>query len=304
MNVHKETDMNGILNIYKEKGFTSHDAVAKLRGILKIKKIGHTGTLDPEAEGVLPVCIGKATKVCDLIMDKTKTYEAVLLLGTETDTQDMTGEVICKNEVSLDEDTLQKVLDRFKGEQEQIPPMYSACKVNGKRLYELARNGEIVERKPRTIFIHELEVQRISLPRVFFRITCSKGTYIRTLCHDIGKACGCGGCMEQLLRTRVGNFHIDDAKKLSKIEELVLAGRLEQELVSVDSLFPDDPPATVGSQFGKYLDNGNPIKSEWLLEEFQTLPKRLRIYDEEHNFYGIYHDNEEQGWYRPLKLFK
>ena len=160
--------MDGVIVIRKEKGFTSHDVVAKLRGILHMKKIGHTGTLDPDAEGVLPVALGKATRLVDMITDKEKTYEAVMRLGVVTDTQDM------------------------------VPPMYSALKVNGKKLYELAREGKTVERKPRPVHFYEIEILDISFPLVRFRVTCSKGTYIRTLCHDIGEKLCCGAAMESL----------------------------------------------------------------------------------------------------------
>ena len=196
--------MDGVLNIRKEKGYTSFDVVAKLRGILHMKKIGHTGTLDPEAEGVLPVVLGKATKLVDLLTEKQKTYEALLHLGLETDTQDMTGTVLEEKPVEVTEEEVRTVIRSFLGEQQQIPPMYSALKVDGKKLYELAREGKIVERKPRAVQFYEIEIKKIELPYVRFSVTCSKGTYIRTLCHDIGQKLGCGGCMEELLRTDLG----------------------------------------------------------------------------------------------------
>ena len=192
--------MDGVLNIRKEKGFTSFDVVAKLRGILHMKKIGHTGTLDPEAEGVLPVVLGKATKLVDLLTDKQKTYEALMHLGLETDTQDMTGTVLCEKTVEVSEEEVEAVIRGFVGEYKQIPPMYSALKVDGKKLYELAREGKTVERKARTVHFYEIDIKEINLPYVRFSVTCSKGTYIRTLCHDIGQKLGCGGCMEELIR--------------------------------------------------------------------------------------------------------
>ncbi len=184
---------DGIININKEKGYTSHDVVARLRGILGQKKIGHTGTLDPDAVGVLPVCLGKATKLCDLLTDKEKTYQTVLLLGTETDTQDISGQVLRECAVTADPAKICACIQSFQGEIMQIPPMYSACKVQGKRLYELAREGIQVERKPRPVQIHHITVIDMASPRVFMEVTCSKGTYIRTLCHDIGQKLGCGG---------------------------------------------------------------------------------------------------------------
>lgn len=202
--------INGIINVYKEAGFTSHDVVAKLRGILKQKKIGHTGTLDPDATGVLPVCLGKGTKLCDMLTNTDKTYEAVLELGITTDTQDISGRVLKQNEVSIHEDEIIECIEGFVGECMQIPPMYSALKVNGKKLYELAREGIEVERKPRKVVFREIEILDVSLPRITLKVTCSKGTYIRTLCNDIGEALGCGGCMKSLIRTRVGIFAIED----------------------------------------------------------------------------------------------
>ena len=189
--------INGILNIYKEKGYTSHDVVARLRGIFGQKKIGHTGTLDPDAEGVLPVCLGRATKVCDLLTDKDKTYEAVLLLGKETDTQDITGTVLKECDPSeITEETAKKCIESFIGEYDQIPPMYSALKVNGKKLYELAREGKVVERKSRKVQIYDIRIKEMKLPRIRMEVSCSKGTYIRTLCNDVGEVLGVGGCME------------------------------------------------------------------------------------------------------------
>ena len=196
--------IHGIINVYKEKGFTSHDVVAKLRGIVGQKKIGHTGTLDPDATGVLPVCLGKATKLCDLLTDKNKTYEAVLLLGKTTDTQDITGEVLEeKSTEALTEEKVREAIEGFIGDYEQIPPMYSALKVNGKKLYELAREGKVIERKARPVKILDIQILEIDLPKVRMEVSCSKGTYIRTLCHDIGEKLGCGGCMESLILTRL-----------------------------------------------------------------------------------------------------
>ena len=180
--------IHGIINVYKEKGFTSHDVVAKLRGIVGQKKIGHTGTLDPDATGVLPVCLGKATKLCDLLTDKDKTYEAVMLLGMTTDTQDITGRILEeKSTETLTADKVREVIESFIGDYDQIPPMYSALKVNGKKLYELAREGKVVERKARPVKILDIRIIEMDLPRVRMEVSCSKGTYIRTLCHDIGE---------------------------------------------------------------------------------------------------------------------
>ena len=214
--------MDGIIVIRKEKGYTSHDVVAKLRGILHMKKIGHTGTLDPDAEGVLPVALGKATKLVDLITDKEKTYEAVMRLGVVTDTQDMTGTILSQTEqISVTEKEVKEAAESFLGEQLQIPPMYSALKVNGKKLYELAREGKTVERKPRPVHFYQIEILEINLPLVRYRVVCSKGTYIRTLCHDMGEKLGCGAAMESLVRTKVGKFELKDAITLAQAEEAI-----------------------------------------------------------------------------------
>ena len=188
--------MNGIIIIDKETGFTSHDVVAKMRGICGQRKIGHTGTLDPLATGVLPVCLGSATKLCDMLADRDKEYETELLLGTETDTQDITGQILARYPVDISEDRVKDAVFSFAGEYLQVPPMYSALKVGGKKLYELARAGKEVERKARPVQIYELEILEYRLPVVRMRVACSKGTYIRTLCADIGQKLGCGGTMQ------------------------------------------------------------------------------------------------------------
>ena len=234
--------IHGIINVYKEKGFTSHDVVAKLRGIVGQKKIGHTGTLDPDATGVLPVCLGKATKLCDLLTDKNKTYEAVLLLGKTTDTQDITGEVLEeKSTEALTEEKVREAIEGFIGDYEQIPPMYSALKVNGKKLYELARAGVEVERKPRRIKINSLRVNDINLEddikTVTITVDCSKGTYIRTLCQDIGEKLGCGACMMELIRTRVGDFLIDDTLTLNQIAAYMIKGEMEEHIIYVSVIY-------------------------------------------------------------------
>ena len=235
--------MDGVLVIRKEKGYTSHDVVAKLRGILHMKKIGHTGTLDPEAEGVLPVVLGKATKLVDLLTEKQKTYEALLHLGLETDTQDMTGTVLNEKPVTVSEEEVKAVIESFLGEQEQIPPMYSAIKVNGQKLYDLARQGREVARKPRMITIFDLTLtQNLGNGQYALRIVCSKGTYIRTLCHDLGQALGCGGCMAALRRTEASNFRIDEAVTLEDVQR-----EGEALLHPTDSLFRQYPAYTIPS---------------------------------------------------------
>ncbi len=220
--------MNGVLNVCKEKGYTSHDVVARLRGICHQKKIGHTGTLDPDAVGVLPVCFGNATKLCDFLTDQEKEYEAGMLLGVETDTYDMSGVMLTKADVSgLREEQVREAILSFMPGYDQIPPMFSAKKVNGKKLYELARAGIEVERKSVYVKIPSITILSMDLPHVRFAVTCSKGTYIRSLIHDIGAKLGCGAAMEELTRTKPCGFSVKDALKLSQIEDLMQAGTLE-----------------------------------------------------------------------------
>lgn len=308
--------INGILNVYKEKGYTSHDVVAKLRGILRQKKIGHTGTLDPDAEGVLPVCLGKATKVCSLLAEKDKVYEAVLLLGKSTDTQDVAGRVLEEQEITCSEEQVRKAVQGFVGSYEQIPPMYSALKVNGKKLCDLARAGIEIERKAREVQIFSIQIQEIALPRVKMQVHCSKGTYIRTLCHDIGRELECGGCMESLLRTRVAGFELKDAKKLEEIERLAAEAREKKQetglskndfpglVQDTDCVFLQYPAVVVKPEYFKLLFNGNPLKREWMLEWKQEYEEGwLRVYAENQLFAGIYQWEKERRDLKPIKIF-
>ena len=295
--------IHGIINVYKEKGFTSHDVVAKLRGIVGQKKIGHTGTLDPDATGVLPVCLGKATKLCDLLTDKNKTYEAVLLLGKATDTQDITGEVLEeKSTEALTEEKVREAIEGFIGDYEQIPPMYSALKVTGKKLYELAREGKVIERKARPVKILDIQILEIDLPKVRMEVSCSKGTYIRTLCHDIGEKLGCGGCMESLIRTRVSTFRIEDAKTLDEIEALKQEGKLAELLVPIDAMFPSYPKIMVKDDWKAFAKNGNPLDLKMLTEACgQDEETQVRLYDESGKFIAIYQWKEKK--YHIVKMF-
>lgn len=295
---------SGIINIYKEKGYTSFDVVAKMRGILKEKKIGHTGTLDPDAEGVLPVCIGKATKLCDLLTDKDKEYETVLLLGKTTDTQDITGQVLSETEAAVTEDEVRSVVMSFVGGYDQLPPMYSALKVNGQKLCDLARKGMEVERKPRHVELFSIEILKITLPRVRMRVHCSKGTYIRTLCRDIGERLSCGGCMESLLRTRVERFELKDAVRLGELERLASEGMVESVLLPVDRMFSELPARTVLSAFRKLSDNGNALRESHLCASPDAgRTERVRIYDDSGRFVGIYEFRKDQKLYKPIKIF-
>ncbi len=302
--------MNGIINVYKEKGYTSHDVVAKLRGILRQKKIGHTGTLDPQAEGVLPVCLGNATRLCDLLTDKTKEYEAVLRLGVTTDTQDMTGTVLSEAPVTVTEDDIIYIMSTFKGKIMQVPPMYSALKVDGRKLVDLAREGIEVERKAREIEIYALDILEVNLPLVRFRVNCSKGTYIRTLCQDIGEKAGCGGAMESLLRTRVDRFEVADALTLEQIEQIRDDGKLDEILYPVDDVFLHLTAVTVKNEFRKVIDNGNSLypkmfspRVEFYTDETKETPSQIRVYNEDGIFYGIYVFDPERRRFKPYKMF-
>ena len=294
---------SGIINVYKEKGFTSFDVVAKLRGILRTKKIGHTGTLDPDAEGVLPVCIGRATKVCDILTDKDKVYEAVMLLGVETDTQDTSGEVLKELPVEVSEEAIKEAILSFVGEYAQVPPMYSALKVNGKKLYELAREGKTVERKARNVQIFSIEILEMDLPRVRMSVHCSKGTYIRTLCHDVGQKLGCGGCMDKLLRTKVGVFELADTLKLAEIDALAKESLVEERIISVDELFEDYTKVWMKQEFDVVVHNGNRVKKRMFEEKLSSNTERLRVYDSKGEFIGIYEYSEERSDFKPVKMF-
>lgn len=293
---------NGVINIYKEQGFTSHDVVAKLRGILKQKKIGHTGTLDPDAEGVLPVCLGSGTKLCGMLTDRDKTYEAVLLLGQSTDTQDISGTVLERVEVSVTEETAGEAILSFVGAYEQIPPMYSALKVGGRKLCDLARAGQEVERKARPVVIYGIEILEVCMPRIRMSVSCSKGTYIRTLCHDIGEKLGCHGCMEKLLRTKAGQFLLEDSLRLSEVERLRDEGRLEEAILPVDEVFTAHPKAVLKKESSRLGYNGNPFRKTDLTVQ-DVKEGEIRVYDHAGAFIGIYAWHPGQRLYRPVKMF-
>ena len=293
--------MDGVLIIRKEKGYTSHDVVAKLRGILHMKKIGHTGTLDPDAEGVLPVVLGRATKLVDLLTEKRKTYEALQHLGIETDTQDMTGEILSKKPVTVSEEEVTAAIHSFLGEQQQIPPMYSALKVNGKKLYELAREGKTVERKARPVCFYEIEILEMKLPFVRFSVTCSKGTYIRTLCHDIGQKLGCGACMEELTRTASGEYHWEDSITLDQVQKEMEEGILEQRILSVSEVLKAYPQIRCNKFGDRLLLNGNALPDT--MTETQSKKGWVRMCTSEGVFLGIYEWDNKKHRYQPQKMF-
>ena len=302
---------HGMITIYKEAGYTSSDVVARLRGILHMKKIGHTGTLDPDAEGVLPVCLGNGTKLCELIADRDKEYVAVMRLGTVTDTQDMSGEVlrsIPDEEVTamVTESGIEEAAACFRGKISQIPPMYSAVKINGKRLYQLARQGRTVERPAREVTIHELVITKVELPLVTMRVRCSKGTYIRTLCQDIGEKLGTGGTMESLLRTRVGSFTLDQSIRLDEAEEIMKSDepdRIRDYIMPVDSFFGDAPRATVKQEGLKALLNGNTVKRS-LTDLPRGKEKRdVRMYGPDGQFCALYSYDPVRDELKNVKMF-
>lgn len=245
--------MNGIINIYKPSGITSFDVVSKVRHAAKTKKVGHTGTLDPLACGVLPICIGKATKIVDYIMVGTKTYITELKLGVITDTYDMEGTVVATKDVLVTEEQVKAVICKFVGNIMQVPPMYSALKVNGKKLYELARQGIEIERKPRPIFIYDIEVLKLNLPFVTLKVKCSKGTYIRSLCYDIGNELRCGGTMWSLERISSEPF---DKSTSIPLEYVVNGCNLEDYIISIEDALSVYERFQLSGDYEKMLTNG------------------------------------------------
>lgn len=252
--------MNGIILVDKPQDWTSHDVVAKLRGVLHERRIGHSGTLDPLATGLLVVFVGRATRAVEFAEADSKEYITGLHLGVSTDTQDITGNIVASSGALPDEAALREAIGRFIGDIEQIPPMYSAIKIGGKKLYELARRGESVERAPRKITVSAIDIAGRDGDDYILNISCSKGTYVRTLCSDIGEALGCGACMSCLRRTRAGVFSVDDAHSLADIEAAVREGRLSDIILPVDTLFASFPKLTVSQSAAKRLKNGNIIK--------------------------------------------
>ena len=250
--------MNGIVIVDKPQGWTSQDVTARLRRVYATRRIGHGGTLDPMATGVLPVFVGRATRGVEFFEHAEKTYDTVLLLGRTTDTQDVTGATLAEKAVHLSPADIEEVLPRFRGDILQVPPMYSALKVNGKKLYELARKGQEVERQPRPITVFELTNLGFDGTRLSLRVKCSKGTYIRTLCQDIGEALGCGGCMEALRRVQAGEYGIEDAVPL---EQLLESETPERYLRGLDTMFAHCPAVTLTPNQEKRCRNGNPFSS-------------------------------------------
>ena len=287
--------MNGFLNVKKPTGRTSSDLVVFVRKRLpKGTAVGHGGTLDPEASGVLPVCVGSATRLFDYIIDKRKSYVARIKLGVETDTQDATGQVVAERPVEVGEDELRAVLPRFVGDIEQIPPMYSALKRDGRRLYQLARKGQSVELAPRACRVDDIAFLGAEGGDVYrLRIDCGKGVYIRTLCHDIGQVLGCGAHMQSLERVAAGIFRVEDALDPEQIDALAREERLEEALIPLDAPLSHLPAVRVGERSRHAVLNGNPLKPEWLDAPAPAVPAvRVYLNDE---FAGIGEPREDGG---------
>ena len=288
--------MNGILNIYKPTGITSFDVVRIVRKICNVKKVGHAGTLDPEASGVLPVCIGKATKAIDYIMGDFKIYETELKLGVITDTYDKEGKILKESEVNASEEEIIKAINSFVGEIKQVPPMYSALKVNGKKLYELARAGIEIEREARPIVIYQIDIREINIPYVRFRVKCSKGTYIRSLCYDIGELLNCGGMMWNLQRTATGQFHLEDTINIENLN----AENISKHLMPIEKIFQGNTKITIDDRFINFLLNGVVVKDKALVSKFQE-NITYSVYNSDNNFIGIA-DKSSEG-IRLIKSF-
>ena len=359
--------MDGILNVYKEKGYTSHDVVARVRGITGERHIGHTGTLDPAAAGVLPVCLGTATKACELLTDKGKCYETVLVLGIETDTEDTTGKIIsCGNVSNITDEMIRDAVSEFCGEILQIPPMFSATRINGQRAYALARQGINIEREAKKVRINEIrivsEIQRgtvgdrdsfrvfedsmlskypedaeyeegrwrwennsvnseeflkTNIIRLALRVDCEKGTYIRTICADLGKKLGCGGCMERLLRTRSGEFGIEESHSLAELEVIFkeldkknydntpeeAKKSIENVLVQADRCFMEYPALHCKEKYDSILLNGNLMWMRHFKEYIETPDPVNRVYDSKNVFRAVYEWDAKRKLYKPVKVF-
>ena len=286
---------NGILVIDKSAGWTSQDVAAKLRGVFHERRVGHGGTLDPMATGVLPVFIGRATRAAEFLESAEKEYVAGLHLGVVTDTQDTSGTVLETNSACVTRAQLEAALRQFLGPIEQIPPMYSAIKINGQKLYELARRGQEVARRPRSITIHALELLEGEGADWTVRVRCSKGTYVRTLCHDLGRALGCGGCMSSLRRTRAGSFTLAQAVTMQQVLDFAAGQDPQQLLMPVDAVFAAHPPLIVTLGQAAKLKNGAQVK------DWQFQPGTYRVYAEDGEFLLLGH--VEGGVLTTIKSF-
>ncbi|MBC8060969.1 MAG: tRNA pseudouridine(55) synthase TruB [Clostridiaceae bacterium] len=274
--------MDGVINVYKPEGITSFDVVWKIRKLAHTKKVGHTGTLDPAAAGVLPICIGKGTKIVDYIMNGSKEYKTLLRLGVITDTYDREGKIISESDVNLTEEEVTQVIKGFIGEIAQIPPMYSALKVNGVRLYELARKGIEIERKERKITIFDIEILEIKLPYVSFIVKCSKGTYIRSLCYDIGEQLKCGGAMWALERIKTSIFEVENSIPLDALTE----DNIVNNIISIEDALGDYPILILDGTLKKQLLNGVSIYDKEVTDQLKE-DQVYRVFFKDNEFFGL-----------------
>ncbi|MFD1774426.1 tRNA pseudouridine(55) synthase TruB [Paenibacillus rhizophilus] len=300
------SELEGVLAVYKPAGFTSHDVVAKTRRMLGMKRIGHAGTLDPQVIGVLPLCLGRATRIVEYIQELPKEYIATLRLGMSSDTEDLTGTVTeTAEEVRVTEEEVRRTLDSFRGIISQTPPMYSAVKVGGKRLYELAREGKTVERKSREVEIYEIEMSDMvwsgRFPDITFRVLCSKGTYIRTLCVDIGHALGLPGVMVKLERTMSAGIRADRCLSLEEIGERMANGTLQEYLIPADEAISHLPAHKVADEKKAAALQGQRLSARFVTPEVQEMGP-FRLYDQHGGFLGIY-EPEDTGSIAPVKVF-
>jgi len=304
-------NVEGILPINKPRGLTSHDVVARARRILGLRRIGHTGTLDPEVSGVLPLCLGRATRVVEYIQDLPKEYQATIRIGLSTDTEDLTGRILEQTDrVHLEESEVRDAFSRFVGDIEQIPPMYSAVKVQGQKLYELARKGREVERKPRKVTILQLDILDLDLtnrhPEIRFRVLCSKGTYIRTLCADIGKKLGYPAVMADLVRTSAGAIRLEQCISLEQLEDAAAHGEIFPYLIPADRALPHLPACYVPPTLAGLALKGQKLPLAGLLPNGSGLPEQgglIRLYDRDGPFLGIFRMEPGPGLIIPVKVF-
>jgi len=296
----------GVLGVWKPAGWTSHDVVAKARRIIGVRRIGHAGTLDPAVTGVLPLCVGRATRLVEFLQELPKSYEAVVVFGVATDTDDLTGSVVAEADASgLGEDEIRRAITAFEGEQEQLPPMVSAVRVDGKRLYEYAREGKTVERKPRRITIHEIRILDVQAgvprPQARFQVRCSKGTYIRSLCADIGRRLGVPAAMAELVRTESAGLDAERCVDLERLAALAEAGRLAEALVPGDRLLTHLPAVTANRRAASGALHGRALDPADLAGEFAGAD-RFRLYGPEGEFLGIFRFDHARGAAVPVKV--
>ncbi|GMK48093.1 tRNA pseudouridine(55) synthase TruB [Paenibacillus glycanilyticus] len=299
--------MDGIIAVWKPAGWTSHDVVAKVRRIVRMKRIGHAGTLDPMVTGVLPLCLGRSTRVVEYLQERPKAYEAVIQLGTATDTEDLTGTVLEEQTgIKVTREQVLQVLQSFVGEIDQVPPMFSAVKVDGKRLYELAREGKTVERKSRKVTIHQIDLLDAVLdadkPRFTFSVICSKGTYIRTLCVDIGRALGVPAAMAELTRTMSGGITREQCVTIEELEELQAAGKLEEKLLPADIAIDHLQRVQANAAVTEMALRGQKIPYNRMAASFDS-SSLVRLYGENDAFIGIFEADDQALALKPVKVF-